>query len=94
MRNYVHIMLCVSLLMAHTVFVGGVDIPKKEMVRLLRLVFIMYGYVNCSPCFIYIACLFCNSCSTTVSVSCSLHVDVNGGCGLVCNTSESVCTQP
>ena len=26
-------MLCVSLLMAHTVFVCGVDIPEKDMVK-------------------------------------------------------------
>ena len=32
-RNYVHIMLCVSLLMAQAVFVCGVDIPEKDMVK-------------------------------------------------------------
>ena len=32
-------MLCVSLLMAHTVFVGGVDIPEKDMVKVTEASF-------------------------------------------------------
>ena len=38
--------------------------------------------------------VFRNSYFIAIPVSCYLHVDVNGGCGLVCNTSESICTEP
>ena len=37
--------------------------------------------------------LFCNSYFIAISVYCYLHVDVNGGGGLVCNASESICTE-
>ena len=82
MRNYIHIMLCVSLFMAQFVFIVGVDKTKNEVRGDHNMPIIVY--------ILYIGSMLCCSCVIAVSVSSYIHVDVDGGCGIICDSCTSV----
>ena len=72
-------MLCVSLFMAQLVFIIGVDkienqvwINRNESIHIAVSLSLIIGW------------LFSCGCDITVSVPGHVHVDVNGGCGLIC----------
>ena len=86
MRNYIHIMLCVSLFMAQLVFIIGVDKTKNEVIRVIfKIIPLNWPLINS------IESLLCCSYFITIFVSSYIHVDVNGGCGRICNSCTCFC---
>ena len=78
-------MLCVSLFMAQLVFIIGIDKIKNEVRPPPSL-----PVLSITPSLSHTGCLFSYSSATTISIPSVIHVDVNGGCSIICNTSESV----
>ena len=78
-------MLCANLIAAQLVFVVGVERTENE-VKSLLLSFPHH------PCILlHTGCLFSHCCVAPLPVPGGVHVDANGGCGLVCSTGQSIC---
>ena len=76
-------MLCSNLFVSQLLFLVGIEQTKHQVKDI--------ECVNCTTdnCYVFLlACLFRNSCSPSVYVSSFLHVDANGRCCLVRNTSK------
>ena len=88
MRNYIHCMLCGSMFTAQLVFVVGIDRTGNE-VKMTKaacslLTVCMYIYT-----LLHAGSLFSHCRGASLLVHGGVHVDANGGCGLVCETSRS-----
>ena len=84
-------MLCANLFVAQLVFVVGVERTENEV---CMKQIIVYMYCMCLHAFISVSCtgcLFSHCCVAPLHVAGCVHVDVDGGCVLVCCTGESVC---
>ena len=83
-------MLCANLFAAQLVFVVGVERTENE-------VFCTFPSLYCdnqSTVFMSIpdvGCLFSHCYFAPLPVSGGVHVDADGGCGLVCSSGEGVC---
>ena len=74
--------------MAQLVFISGIDKTEDKASTCAQDCFNMIQIFKK-----ILEHLFCNSCFIAVPVPCYLHVDANGGCGFVHNTSQGLCTQ-
>ena len=81
MRNYIHCMLCGSMFTAQLVFTFGIDRTENEVLLLSSISFTL---PLCA------GCLFSHCCIASIPLSGDVHVDANGGSGLVPETSQSV----
>ena len=84
MRNYIHCMLCANLIAAQLVFVVGVERTDKKVKSILLS-------THWSFTLLHIGCLFSHCCVAPLPVPGGVHVDADGGCGLVLSISQSVC---
>ena len=74
MRSYIHVHLCLSLMAAQLVFVVGVDKTSNQVgVRIVTI----------SNCVHALDCLLGGGCTSTLLVLGGVHVDADGGCGVV-----------
>ena len=92
MRNYIHVMLCANLFAAQLLFVVGVAGEDREWdIQSFNWVWNVW-FISISILFyVHIGCLFSHCCVAPLHVSGCVHVDVDGGCGPVCGTGQSVC---
>ena len=82
MRNYIHIMLCSNLFIAQLLFVVGIERIENEVIIIIMIIVIILSLTES---------VFGHSCSPAVHVFGYVYVDVDGGCGLVCSFSQSIC---
>ena len=74
-------MLCGSMFNAQLAFIVGIDRTENEVKRVL---------LYCPSTLLHhTGCLFSHCCVATLSDTSDVHVDANGGCGLVRHTSYS-----
>ena len=81
MRNYIHCMLCANLIAAQLVFVVGVERTENKVKSVLLS-------SHSSATLLHTGCLFSHCCVDPLPVPGGVHVDANGGCGLVRETSD------
>ena len=81
MRNYIHCMLCGSMFNAKLAYTFGINRTENEVLSLSSISFTFQYHAGC---------LYSHCCVATLSVASDVHVDANGGCGLVCETSQSI----
>ena len=85
MRNYIHCMLCGSMFTALLLFIVGLDMTGHEVkMTKLHACSLLTAYT-----LLHAVSLFSHCSVGSLLVHGDVHVDANGGCGLVRETSRS-----
>ena len=84
MRSYVHVHLCLSLMAAQLVFVVGVDKTSNQVGVLIVTI------SSNSNCVHALDCLLGGGCTSALLVLGGVHVDADGGCGLVRGAGQNL----
>ena len=83
MRSYIHVHLCLTLMAAQLVFVAGVDKTSNQVGVLIVT----------SPAIAIVCtldCLLGGGCTSALLVLGGVHVDADGGCGLVRGAGQNL----